>query len=265
MTLPSTANVIWKNYMFVKDRYYGVNFLKINDDCLEFRYLGGKDYEGKYNEVINMINLFITSTYDTLINPKYTEDDKKELRKILKYHEKVVKSYKSYQDFKKNFSDIRILIDLKTMDQVIELYYPKIRDVIFDLLTKADMKTGLINYDSDLGKIQVKDTELLRCFEIKDVDIFDSKIRGNIIDCDIFNCEIESSYVTKSNLFGSTEIKNSKIKNSYVNKNVVCEDSYVFGEMTVFSGEMTGGVFKEGRVTKFARFDKTEVIKSEKI
>ena len=40
------------------------------------------------------------------------------------------------------------MIDLKTYDQIVEMYYPKIREKIFDLITRAGMNEGLINYDS---------------------------------------------------------------------------------------------------------------------
>ena len=266
MTQPSSANTLWKNYMFVKEKYYGVNFSKIPKNYIEFRYLGGKDYQLKYDTIMKMVNHFIVSLYDTLTNPTYTKEDKEKLEKILKQHEEVVKSYKSYSNFKKYFPNIKLLVDLRTADQLVEMFYPKIREKIFDLLTKADMKEGLINYDSDLGRIQIKDTELLKCFEIQGVDIVDSKVQGNIIECDLFNCDILNSSIMKCNVFGSSEIKDCKVEDCYVNKNVTCSNSYVFGKIGVFSGDMKGGIFRQGRVTKFARFDdKAEIIEMEKI
>jgi hypothetical protein len=266
MSQPSPASTIWKNYIFAKDKYYGVNLSEIKNKSIGFNYIGGKDYQNKFDIIMNVINYYIVSIYDVLINPKYTKEDKDKLNKIVKKHETVIKSYKSYKDLNKNFPDIKILIDLRTAEQTVELFYPRLRDKIFDLLIKCGMKEGLINYDSDIGKIQIKDTELLRCFELDGIDIFDSKLSGNFSNCDIFNCEVGDSYIEKCNLFGSSIIKNSKLKNCYVNKNVVCSDSYVFGKMSVFSGEMENGVFKEGRITKFARFDdNTEVNNAEKI
>jgi hypothetical protein len=136
MTQPSSANTLWKNYMFVKEKYYGVNFSKIPKNYIEFRYLGGKDYELKYDTIMKMVNHFIVSLYDAIINPTYTVEDKEKLKKVLKQHEEVVKSYKSYNNFKKYFPDIKILVDLKTADQIVQMFYPKIREKIFDLLTK---------------------------------------------------------------------------------------------------------------------------------
>ena len=81
------------------------------------------------------------------------------------------------------------MVDLKTADQIVEMYYPKMREKIFELLTKADLNEGLINYDSDTGRMQLKDADLMRCFEIEGMDIVDCKIQGNVINCDLFSCD----------------------------------------------------------------------------
>ena len=266
MTQSSPGKNIWRNYAFVNDKYYGINFTKIPKGYIEFRYLGGKDYEKKYSTILSMTEHFITSLYETLVNPNYTEDDLKLLDSVLEKHRHVIESYKTYKAFKEKFPDIHLMIDLKTEDQIVEMFYPRIREKIFELLTKADMKEGLINYDADSGRIQIKDAKLMRCFEVKGIDIVDSIIQGNIINCDIFGCDLKNSSVFESNLFGSTVVEDCKIEESYVSKNVVCEDSYVFGKRGVFSGEMVGGIFRQGRATNFARFSKdTEVIEIEKI
>ena len=52
MTHPSPEKNLWKNYMFVKEKYYGINFSKVPKGYIEFRYLGGKDYENKYSTIL---------------------------------------------------------------------------------------------------------------------------------------------------------------------------------------------------------------------
>jgi len=266
MTQNSPGKNVWHNYMFVNEKYYGINFTKIPKGYIEFRYLGGKDYEKKYSTILSMTEHFLISLYETLVNPQYTDEDMKKLDAVLEKHQDVIQSYKTYQKFKEKFPNIQLMIDLKTADQIVEMYYPRIRERVFDLLTKADLQEGLINYDSDTGRIQIKDAELKRCFEIHDVDIVDCVVQGNIKGCDIFGSEIINSSIFESNLFGSTICKDCKVEESYVSKNVICENSYVFGKKGVFSGEMEGGIFRQGRATKFARFsDDTEVIEIEKI
>jgi len=265
MTQPSPEKVSWKNYMFVSEKYYGVNFSKLPKNYIEFRYLGGKDYEKKYNTIMNLTEHFVISLYETLMYPQYTDKDIKQLDVVLEKHSSIVESYKDYQTFKKKFPKIKLMVDLQTYDQIVETFYPKMREKIFELLTKAGLSEGLINYDADTGKMQLKNAELMKCFEISGIDIVDCKIQGNIIDCDIFSTELINSSMFECNLFGATDAIDSKIEDSYVSRHVAVKDSYVFGPRGVFSGDMEGGIFRKGRATEFAKFENTEIIEIEKI
>ena len=265
MTQPSPGRISWKNYMFVSEKYYGVNFSKLPKNYIEFRYLGGADYEKKYNTILNMIEHFVLSLYESLVDPVYNENDLKILDSLLEKHKSVIESYKTYSAFKRKYPKIKLMVDLKTYDQIVETFYPKMREKIFELLTKAGLKEGLINYDADTGKMQLKNAELMKCFEISGIDIVDCKIQGNIIGCDIFSTELINSSMMMCNLFGATDATSSKIEDSYVSKNVVVKDSYVFGPRGVFSGDMEGGIFRLGRATEFAKFENTEIIEIEKI
>jgi len=265
MTQPSPGRISWQNYMIVSEKYYGVNFSKLPKNYIEFRYLGGKDYEKKYNTIMNMTEHFVTSLYESLVDPVYNENDIKSLDVILEKHKGIVESYKDYQAFKKKFPKIQLMVDLQTYDQIVETFYPKMREGIFNLLTKAGLKEGKINYDADTGRMQIKDAELMKCFEIKGVDIVDCKVQGNILNCDIFSSELINSSLFESNIFGASDVADSKIEDSYVARSVMCKDSYVFGMKGVFSGQMEGGIFRKGRATDMAKFEDTEIIEIEKI
>ena len=224
MTQPSPERISWKNYMFVSEKYYGVNFSKLPKNYIEFRYLGGKDYEKKYNTIMNLTEHFVLSLYETLMYPKYTDVDLKRLDSILEKHSGIVESYKDYQTFKKKFPKIKLMVDLKTYDQIVETFYPKMREEIFKLLTLAGLKEGLINYDADTGKMQLKNAELMKCFEISGIDIVDCKIQGNVIGCDIFSTELINSSTFECKLFRATDTIDSKIEDSYVSRNVAVKD-----------------------------------------
>jgi hypothetical protein len=265
MTQPSPEKRLWKNYMFVTEKYYGVNFSKLPKNYIEFRYLGGTDYEKKYNTILNMTEHFVLSLYESLADPVYNENDLKILDSLLEKHRSVIESYKTYSAFKEKYPKIKLMVDLNTYDQIIETFYPKMRTKIFELLTKAGLEEGLINYDADTGKMQLKNAELMKCFEINGIDIVDCKIQGNIIGCDIFSTELINSSMFECNLFGATDTVDSKIEDSYVSRHVAVKDSYVFGPRGVFSGDMEGGIFRKGRATEFANFENTEIIEIEKI
>tara|TARA_R110001592_G_scaffold120545_3_gene325012 strand:- start:89728 stop:91017 length:1290 start_codon:yes stop_codon:yes gene_type:complete len=263
--MQSTEKINWKNYKYVNEKYYGINFASTKDNFLEFRYLGGADYHLKYDNVIEMTEYFILSLYGALENPVYNKNDFKKLDEVLTENKDVLRSYKSFKDFKKVFPNVKLLVNLQTSEQIVEMYYPKIRDRLFSILTLGGMTSGLINYDSDISKIQIKDAKLLKCFELKGFDIVESEIQGNISNCDLFNCKLKNSDLNECNLFNQTETESCVINNSYLSRNTFLKDSFVEGPLTIFSGEMKGGIFKEGKTTKFARFDNTEVVKIQKI
>lgn len=265
MTEDSSGKTIWKNYMFVNEKYYGVNFTKVPKGYIEFRYLGGADYEKKYNAILRMTEHFIVSLYETLMNPQYTKKDEAELNKILANHKNVINAYKSYKKFKESYPKIKLMIDLKTADNIIEMYYVKIRDGLFKLITEGSLVEGLVNYDSDMSRLQLKGANLEHCFNVTGIDLVDCDIRGNIVECDLFGCKVNDSSLIKSNLFGYTEVNDSKVEDSYVSRNVTAKNCYVFGNMGVFSGEMIGGIFRKGRATSHAEFKDAEIIEIEKI
>jgi hypothetical protein len=266
MSLISSNKIIWHNFIFVNNKYYGINFTKLPKGYIEFRYLGGKDYEKQYDKIYQMIEHFIMSLYSTLENAEYTQDELKEIDIIIQNYHHTISSCASYENFIRHYDKIKLMVDLDTSEKLVKSYFPIIKSKILDLILKCKLEEGFINYDSDIGKLQIKDMDLENCFEIIGIDIVDSKVRGNIINCDIFDSEILDSSLLESNLFGQTVCKKCKIEHSYVSKNVTAEDCYVFGRRGVFSGEMSGGIFREGRATELAKFSKeTEVIEIEKI
>jgi hypothetical protein len=102
MAQSSPGKNVWKNYMFVNDKYYGVNFTKIPKNYIEFRYLGGAGYEKKYSTILLMAEHFIISLYETLNNPAYTNEDIKKLDKILDKHkiipERIIEKSKGFDN-----------------------------------------------------------------------------------------------------------------------------------------------------------------------
>ena len=99
--------------MFVTEKYYGVNFSKLPKNYIEFRYLGGKDYEKKYNTILNMTEHFVLSLYESLVNPVYNKHDLKMLDSLLEKHRSVIESYKTYSAFKRKYPKIKLMVDLK--------------------------------------------------------------------------------------------------------------------------------------------------------
>lgn len=266
LSYETSKNVVASDFIFPTEKYYGVNFLKLEKNYLEFRYLGGEGYETKTDKLLATQDFFIESLYNAAISPAFSYEDKKKLNKILSKHKAALESYISFDKFKENYPDIGLLVNLDTDDRNIDTFWSKIRDRLFELLTEGTLTKGIINYDSNTGKMQIKGFDLKDSFKLENVDIVDCKnVRGIVNKCDVFNSNLEGAEIYESNLFDRCTTLNCKLKDCYVNRTSEIKDSYVCGNNGVMNGSMKGGIFREGKITDMAKFDGTEVVKYEKI
>jgi hypothetical protein len=66
-------------------KYFGLNFTKLPNNYLEVRYAGGKDYEKKKKEAIELINYMAESLYATLLdNNTYTINERRKISDFMK-------------------------------------------------------------------------------------------------------------------------------------------------------------------------------------
>jgi len=253
------------NFIFPSEKYYGVNFQKLIKNYLEFRYLGGDKYENKTTSLLELLDHFILQLFSAANDPILNDENYEQLRKILKKYEHLSKAYLSFSEFKRYYPTVGFLVDLDSDDRRITTFWPVIRDKLFNLLNECNLKDGIINYNSDSNKLQIKDANLQDCFKIENVELIECKVRGIIRDCDIFRCDIQNAEIYNSNIFNESRISGAKMENCYVNVTCTLDDCYVYGKKTLMNGKMTGGVFREGRITNMTKFDGTERVEYEKI
>jgi len=254
------------NFIYPSEKYYGINFEKLVKNYLEFRYLGGDKYERRTNDILRLIDHFIMELYKSAKDPAFTDENYAELRQILNNYKHLTKAYLSFDKFKEYYPNVGFLVDMDTDDRRINLFWGKIRDQLFSLLNECNLHDGVINYNSDTGRLQLKGADLRKSFKIENIDIIDSKIRGVLTKCDLFNCNIEEAEVYECNLFAACVATHCKIIDCYTNESTKLIDCYVDGKMSIMNGFMIGGIHRSGRITNLSRFDKdVEKIEYEKI
>lgn len=253
------------NFNFPNTKYYGVNFEKKIKNYLEFRYIGGKDYENKQDNILYLVDRFIIQMWKACADSNFTEANKIELKKILNKNLPFREILSDYTNVKKHYPSIDIMIDLQEIDAVTRLYWPKIKNVIVSLISLGGMTEGIINYDSDIGRVQIKDGRFPVCYEIDGVDFIDCEINGNVVNSNIHSSKVTKSILKRCNLYNGTDVHDSKIESSYVHASCTAKNSYVFGRDGVFKGKMVGGIFREGFIDDNTRFDETEVVVSKKM
>ena len=256
-------------FIFPNTKYYGVNFLKQEKGYLEFRYLGGKDYQKRTKDILHLLDLFIIQLYNVCKDPNLTELNRLELRRIMHKMEPIISLYKDHRNFSR-FQKIDFSLDLMKDDnnggETIDMYWDKIKDHVIKLISEGGLIEGHINYDTDRSRVQVKDGVLKGAHELEHYEFVDCNIAGEVRYSDLYRCNINNSDLELCNLYQSSAVKGSKLKSCYMHETTNLEDCYVFGTDTMFNGSMKDGIFREGRYkASKAKFDGTEIVQSTKI
>ena len=253
------------NFTFANTKYYGINFEKAQKNYLEFRYLGGENYEKRVDDILHLADGFIMSVFKSCFNPRFTPENKIELKRILEKNRPLMEMLKDYRAVNKYWKKINILVDLTDNEQVIEVQWNRFKLKVLELLSNGTMEEGIINYDSDYGMVQVKNGKFKTAYLLNGFEFIDCELSGNIENSGIYGGTVDGAQLVRTQLYKGCEVKDSKIESSYVHGSCSVTNCFVFGKDTIFKGRMVGGIFREGGIGKHARFDDTEIVVSTKI
>jgi hypothetical protein len=243
-------NITPSNFTFPDSKYYGVNFEKRHKNYLEFRYLGGADWEKKTSKILQMLELFISQLWDSTSSTSFTPLNAIELRKILSKNEKIIKSRSDWRNIDKGWNGkVKLTVDLKDNEKIIDLHWPNIRERVLTLFTHGELNAGHINYDSDNGTIQVEGGNLPYCVDLRGYEFVRCFLRGEFTECDFFSCDVNGSDIHSSNFYQSSQVNSSKLESSYVHQTCVLKDCYIYGS-GMMKGKMEGGIFRDGKYDK---------------
>lgn len=263
---PSNISFIDKNLFEVPiEKNLGINFTKLPEGYFEVRYLGGTDYQKKYNYIKEVIDYIITYTVQTLqYNDLFTDNDLKILKEFLKEIYKNASTFSSPDAFQKNYPHLGIMIDLRSDPQILRSFFLNIREVLYDVIVENGIKEGWVNYDSSIGKFQLKEIKTEKAYLLRNYDILDGEISGNIYNCRIFSCKIKDSTIEECDLVTYNEIYRSKIITSDIMFTNSVHDTYIDNRDKEINCEVYGGIIRSGYIGKLSTISpETEIVDEE--
>jgi hypothetical protein len=248
-------SVVKNNLRLPNDKYYGINFLNINNDKesqrLEFRYIGGKDFEKNLGQLIYFMERFIINTYES-IDAVFTSEDITKLEEFLEDNIGNFKNLSKYDNFIVDFPTIQLQINQDNNYDIVSTYYEKIYNRIFNLVESTqDLKECIINYVIEKQTIEIVDAIFKTSATLKNYDLINCQVEGIFEDCYFIGSEIRNSQVSKSKLQHS-EADNSKILNCKVEQSELKNCYFMNGYL---NGDMYGGVFRSGDLGPYATMD----------
>ena len=257
-------DVVRNNLRLPGDKYYGINFLHINKDKkgqrLEFRYVGGKDYEKNIGQIVYFLDKFIIDVYKS-IDASFNDDDIDKLEVYLDKNISNLKTFSKYDNFIIEFPSISLQIDQSGGYDIINAYYPKIYQKLFTLIDSTqDLNNCIINYVTALQRLEIIDAKVKSNFNIKDYDFINCTLSEGIFEsCTFVNCDIRNSQVIKSKLSG-TDVTASKLLNSSVESASIKDCFFMNGYLNC---DFEGGIFRSGKLGPFANISSETKIVSE--
>lgn len=246
-------DIIKNNLRLPNDKYFGINFLHVNKERkgqrLEFRYIGGKDYEKNLGQITYFLDKFIIDIYNS-VDGVFTNEDVIELEEYLDKNISQLKTFSKYDNFIVEFPTISLQIDQNTGYDVVNAYYPKIYQKLFNLIDSTqDLKDCIINYVTAFQRIEIIDGRIKSNFNIKDFDFINCTLSDGIFEsCTFINSEIRNSQVIKAKLHG-TNVMSSKVLNCSVEASTLTDCFFMNGYL---NADMEGGIFRSGKLGPYA-------------
>ena len=252
-----------------EDKYYGINFLNINNNKetqrIEYRYIGGKDYTKKKKEAVSAINLVIEHLFTTLSsNYSYTAEEKKKINTIVNEFRTSIDGTRNYFNFKMLYPNISVYIDLKDDPRIVEANYTILREKVFKLIVGGGITEATINYDSRRKAVQVKDAVLKKSILIEGIEFYQCQIEADAHLCLFEGCTIKYSKLQECTIFSNNIIKGSKIINcDYLGGENEISMSYLDNSETkMINAELKECLVNRGKFTINSTIDKsTKIIK----
>lgn len=250
-----SIDVVKNNLRLPNDKYYGINFLHINNEKesqrLELRYIGGKDYEKNIGNLIYFMDRFIINVYDS-IDVSFNSEDIIKLEEHLEKNISQFKNISKYDNFIVDFPTIQIQIDQNNNYDMVSAYYNKIFNKIFNLVDGCDNLTEcIINYVTATQVMEVVDATIKTTSIIKNYDLLNCRVEGIFEDCLLVGTEITNSQLTKCKLqyaeATKTKVLNCKVEGSQLT-DCYFQDGYL-------NGDMFGGVYRSGKLGPYATMD----------
>jgi hypothetical protein len=241
------------NILLPDNKYYGINFLHINNpkesQRLEYRYIGNKDYEKNTGNIIYFLDRFILDAYNS-IDAQFVQSDADKLEKYLEDNISKFKTFSKYDNFIVEFPSIQIQVDQNHMYELVSSYFMKIYDRLYELIEGTDnLKDCIINYITATQKMEIVDAEVKAVSVLKDFEFVNCRILEGIFESsNFYGCEIGKSQISKSKI-DSSDVNDSKILSCRVENTKLVNCYFMNGFL---NGDMEGGVFRSGDLGPYA-------------
>jgi hypothetical protein len=243
----AAVNIVSNSLSIPDDtKYYGVNFYKMHRGWLEFRYIGGDNYQFKLEHILELLDYFIVST-NNAVTTNFSVEHIDKLRDYIEYNITSHRNFRDYNGFLANFPNLAIEVNASDDTNLINSFYDRFYDRLFDLLHNSEeISGGTINYDSERDKLEIVEATINGLIISNNLEFIDCSIsNANIINSTIIDSEIANSHLHACVLH-DTKATKCKVSNCKALDNTILKDCYLME--TYINGRVEGGVIRSGKL-----------------
>jgi hypothetical protein len=137
-----------------------------------------------------------------------------------------------------------------------------VKEKLFDLILFGGVTKALINYDTEISRVQIKDATFKDSFLIRDVDLVNCTISGIIENCNLWSCKVEKSHLDNCELISSNKVYDSKITKTEMGDRTLIDNCYIENGSRTINGTIKGCIIRSGQISDRSKMDdRTEVIR----
>ena len=224
----NAIEILQNNIQLPDTKYYGINFKTVEKGRLEWRYIGGNNYHKQTADILSLMDYFIAITWNCL-NEKLNKDDLDKLQEYLFKNINMFKTFTNYDDFVAEFPTIDIQVDKMSEYGVVKAYYDTFYNDVYDMIRNIyNLKNCIINYDTQVNRIELVDATFKTIFDLDTLDLIECSMNsGRYNSCNFISCELVNGTIHGGDIMDSI-ITNSKIENAKIDKESEVSDSYLY-------------------------------------
>ena len=218
-TYPSGTPASMLEFSFPSAKKFGIGFDRLDAGFVSIKYIGGKDYEKKINEAVELVNLVTETVFNTLkSNQVYSDSEKSEITKILSEQREHLTNLKSADSFYQSYPLIKLSFDLNPNPDIIKAKFSTIKESLFDLITYGGLVRGKLNYNSETGQMEIFEGRVKNGFNLKNFTFIESNIQAELSGCTLVNCTIRSSNLNECEIINKNDIRYSTLNDCNFNQ-----------------------------------------------
>jgi hypothetical protein len=221
-TVPSGSYSSQMEFSFPRSKQFGINFDRISEGFVTIKYIGGKDYEKRNTQAVELLNMVIETLFSTLkSNSIYSDRDREKIKEILTEQKSHLTALKSYATFETKFPLIKLSMDLDSRPEILGAKFNLVREKLFDLVTYGGLVRGRVNYNSETNQVEVLEGRIKNGFNLSNIIFMESSIQAELSDCTLVNCKVRSSRLLECTIFDKNDIRYSTLSNCNFNQSGV--------------------------------------------